>query len=55
MVERRWGVKTDERFPTFFPLQQAISPSARLAICSQMDATNLDKAPKVGMNLALRN
>ena len=32
-----------------------ISPSARLALCSQIDATNLDKAPKVGMNLALKN
>ena len=38
-----------------FPPHQAISPSARLAISSQMDATNLDKAPKVGMVLALRN
>lgn len=53
----REGGKTENVCFNLSPpsLTQAISPSTRLAISSQMDATNLDKAPKVGMALALRN
>lgn len=35
--------------------EQELSPLSRLALCSQFDATNLDKPPKVGVNIALRN
>lgn len=35
--------------------EQELSPLSRLALCSQFDATNLDKPPKVGVNIALKN
>ena len=35
--------------------EQELSPLSRLALCSQFDATNLDKPPKVGVNIALTN
>jgi voltage-dependent anion channel protein 2 len=35
--------------------EQDVGPASRVALTSQFDATNLDKAPKVGFALALKN